>query len=255
MSLYKHLCMYLILLCIVSIIAFLILTLPGLNWLHIAFLTIPVSIFSVSLVCLFISFVMYKSTLNTTLITLKRRASRVYGELLNHKMRLIEVIDGNSSFIDIEKYLYPEDAFLKIKKFIFEEYFLLINYDPFIKNTNSYVAIRDFYSLHMELVTFIRALNYDIIEFKKFKILYQKIYRQPIVDDTPEENFNHPDLIDSFENFRIGLDYSMLNSEKLMEFIETHLVSLDKYFAVGVPWETYKSQYKAEFKRWIRENS
>ena len=252
---YKNLCVYLTALCILSFAAIYILSMPNFNWIHIAFLSAPVSIFAVSIVCLVASFVMYKSTQAILIITLKRRAGRVYGELLHHKMRLIDVMDGKRTFVDIEKYLYPEDAFLKIKKFLYEEYFVLYTYDPFVKKTPSYYAIRDFRTLHKDLENFIRSQNYDIIEYNKFKILYQKTYRQPIVADTPEENFNNPDLIEAMDNFRSGLDYALLNADSLMTFIETHLTALDKYFGAGVPWPITKAHFDHEFQLWIHTNS
>ena len=252
---YKNLCVYLSALCIVSFLTIYLLSMPKFDWIHIAFFSAPVSTFAVSLVCLVASFVMYKSTQAILLITLKRRAARVYGELLHHKMRLIDVMDGKRTFVDIEKYLYPEDGFLKIKKFLYEEYFVLSTYDPFYKKTNSHLAVKDFRALHKDLENFMRSQNYDIIEYNKFKVLYQKIYRQPIVADTPEENFNHPELIETLDNFNTGLDYALINADTLMTFIETHLTVLDQHFSAGVPWPITKAHFDHEFQLWIHANS
>jgi len=255
MNMYKNLCVYLAALCFLSFVAIYLLSMPRFAWMHSAFLSAPVSTFAVSLVCLVASFVMYKSTQAILIITLKRRAGRVYGELLHHKMRLIDVMDGKRTFVDIEKYLYPEDAFLKIKKFLYEEYFVLYTYDPFYTKTPSYHAIREFRSLHKDLETFIRSQNHDIIEYNKFKILYQKTYRQPIVADTPEENYNHPDLTEAMENIKAGLDYALLNADNLMTFLEAHLITLDQYFGDGVPWSITKAHFDHEFQLWIHANS
>lgn len=255
MKMFKNLCGYLTALCFLSFITIWILSMPKFDWIHVAFFSAPISTFSVSLVCLVGSFVMYKSTQAVIITTLKRRAGRVYGELLHHKMRIVDIIDGKRSFAEIEKYLYPEDAFLKIKKFLYEEYFVLYIYDPFFKNTPSYHAVKDFISLHRDLETFIRSQNFDIIEYNNFKVLYQKTYRQPIIADTPEENFSHPDLVDAMDSFNSGLDYALINADNLMVFIEAHLISLDKYFGAGVPWPITKAHFDSEFQHWIHANN
>lgn len=254
MKMYKNLCGYLSALCLLSFFFIYLLSTPTFEWIHIAFISAPVSTFAVSLVCLVASFVMYKSTQNFAIQLLKRRAGRVYGELMHHKMRLIDVVDGKIAFSDLEKYLYPEDAFLKIKKFLYEEYFLLFTYDPFFK-TPAYRAVMEFYVLHKDLETFTRSQNYDIIEYRKIKILYQKIYRQPLLEDTPEENLKHPELIEAIENFNSGLDYALLNTDNLMAFIEAHLIVLDKFFAAGVPWPITKAHHDNEFQLWIHTNT
>ena len=97
--------------------------------------------FSVSMVGLVASFVMYKSTQQTLIILLKRRSGRVYAELLHHKMRLIDVIDGKS-YVDIEKYLYPKDAFIKIKKLLYDEYFALSPMTRFSKTRSHTKRLR-----------------------------------------------------------------------------------------------------------------
>ncbi len=255
MNIYKNLCIYLASLCILAIVAIVVLSLPYFDSVHIAYLVAPVSIFSVSLVCLIASFVMYRSTQDSFIVTLKRRAGRVYGELNHHKMRLIDIMDGKRTFVDIEKYLYPEDAFLKIKKFLYEEYFTLYSYDPFFKNSLSHVAIKQFRALHKDLSTFMRSQNYDIVEYNKLKILYSKIYRQPIVDDTPEENFNHPELQEAMDNFRSGLDYALINADQLMSFLDIQLTTLDSFFAVGVTWPVNKARFDREFQDWVRTNN
>lgn len=254
MKMYKNLCVYLSALCFLSFCCIALLSSPSFEWVHIAFVSAPVSTFAVSLVCIVASFVMYKSTQHFAIQLLKRRAGRVYGELLHHKMRLIDVVDGKIAFADLEKYLYPEDAFLKIKKFLYEEYFIFFTYDPFFK-TKSYHAVKAFYSLHKDLELFIRSQNYENIEYNKLKVLYQKIYRQPLLTDTPEENLNHPDMVDPIESFHSGIDYALINTDTLMEFIEVHLIELDKYFTAGVAWPITKEIYDKEFQLWIQANN
>ena len=181
----------------------------------------------------------------------ERRSGRVYAELLHHKMRLIDVIDGKS-YVDIEKYLYPKDAFIKIKKLLYDEYFALFSYDPFFKNTKSYKAVTDFNSLHQDLLNYLRSQHIDNIEYNNLKILYQKVYRQPIVADTPAENFNHPDIIEAMENFRSGLDYALFNADTIMTFIDKHLEALDEYFHTGEPWTNIKERFNQEFQHWVQ---
>lgn len=255
MYIYKNLCIYLASLCVLSFLGILLFSSSQYSGVPIAFISAPVSVFAVSTVFLVAAFVMYKSSQSNTIKTLKRRGGRVYGELLHHKMRLIDVMDGKRTFVDIEKYLYPEDAFLRIKKFLFEDYFLLLAYDPFFKKTNAFEAVKAFYSLHKDLETFMRSQNYDIIEYNKFKILYQKVYRQPIVADTLEETFNHPDLVEALEIYHSGLDYALVNADALMTFLEAHLTELDKYFTAGVPWPITKDHLDNEFRLWIHANS
>lgn len=252
MKIYKNLCVYFATICLISSISILFFTFTTFDFVHIAFLSAPVSVFSVSMVGFVASFVMYKSTQQTLIVLLKRRAGRVYGELLHHKMRLIDVIDGKRSFVDIEKYLYPKDAFIKIKKLLYDEYFALFTYDPFLKNTKSYKAVTDFTSLHQDLLNYIRSQHIDNIEYNNLKILYQKVYRQPIVADTPEENFNHPDIIESMENFRSGIDYALLNADTIMTFIDNHLYALDEYFNTGESWTTIKERFDQEFQHWVQ---
>ncbi len=237
---------------LLACLAIIVLTLPKFSWIHTAFLSASISVFTVSIVCLVVCITLYKNSRDNAIITLKRRCGRVYGELLHHKMRLIDVMDGKRTFVDIEKYLYPEDGFIKIKKFIYEEYFLLFDYDPFFRNNQSYSSVSGLHTVHKDLITFIRSQQFDIVEYNKFKVLYQKIYRQPIVDDTPEENFNHPDLVDSIENFRSGLDYALMNAEEIMVFIENHFIILDKYFKVGASWNNLKSNFDREFQQWVK---
>ncbi len=252
MKIYKNLCIYFATICIISAVITLSFTFSRFDFLHLAFLSAPVSVFSVSMVGFVASFVMYKSTQTTLIALLKRRAGRCYGELLHHKMRLIDVIDGKRSFVDFEKYLYPRDAFIKIKKLLYDEYFALFSYDPFIKTNKSYKAVTDFTKLHQDLLNYIRSQHIDNIEYNNFKILYQKVYKQPIVADTPEENFNHPELIEAMENFRSGLDYALLNADTLMTFIDNHLYALDEYFGTGEPWSVIKERFDQEFQHWVQ---
>ena len=135
MKLYKSLCVYFASICIIAALCIALFTLSSSDFLHLAFLSAPVSVFSVSVVGLVASFVMYKSTEQTFIILLKRRAGRVYAELLHHKMRLIDVIDGKR-YVDIEKFLYHKDAFIKIKKLLYDEYFALFSMTRFSKIRN-----------------------------------------------------------------------------------------------------------------------
>ena len=110
----------------------------------------------------------------------------------------------------------------------------------------------DFNSLHQDLLNYIRSQHIDNIEYNNLKILYQKVYRQPIVADTPEENFNHPDIIEAMENFRSGLDYALINADTIMNFIDTHLYTLDEYFKTGESWTSIKERFDQEFQHWVQ---
>ena len=217
MKLYKSLCVYFATICFIATFCILHFTFVSTDYIHLAFLSAPVSVFSVSVVGLVASFVMYKSTQQTLIILLKRRPGR-----------------------------------FKIKKLLYDEYFALFSYDPFFKNTKSYKAVTDFNSLHQDLLNYIRSQHIDNIEYNNLKILYQKVYRQPIVADTPEENFNHPDIIEAMENFRSGLDYALINADTIMNFIDTHLYTLDEYFKTGESWTSIKERFDQEFQHWVQ---
>lgn len=95
-------------------------------------LNVNIAVFAVALVAFIVSFIMYFHSKNVAITVLKRRGSRVYGELLHHKMKLIDVMDDEKPLADWESVLYSPDEFPRIKKFLYEEYFLLLNYDPFL---------------------------------------------------------------------------------------------------------------------------
>ena len=134
MKLYKSLCVYFATICFIATFCILHFTFVSTDYIHLAFLSAPVSVFSVSVVGLVASFVMYKSTQQTLIILLKRRAGRVYAELLHHKMRLIDVIDGKR-YVDIEKYLYHRDA-LRLKNFCMMNILLCSPMTHFLKTQN-----------------------------------------------------------------------------------------------------------------------
>ena len=77
MKLYKSLCVYFATICVISAISTLLFTFSTFDFVHIAFLSAPVSVFSVSMVGLVASFVMYKSTQQTLIILLKRRSGQI----------------------------------------------------------------------------------------------------------------------------------------------------------------------------------
>ena len=54
------------------------------------------------------------------------------------------------------------------------------------------------------------------------------------------------------ENFRSGLDYALINADTIMNFIDTHLYTLDEYFKTGESWTSIKERFDQEFQHWVQ---
>lgn len=216
-----------------------------------AVLNVNIAVFAVALVALIVAFIMYFHSKNVSITVLKRRGSRVYGELLQHKMRLIDVMDDEKPLVDWESVLYSEDEFPRIKKFLYEEYFLLLSYDPFLVRSAATATVHGFYDMHKELENFMRSVAYDRIEYNKFKKLYQKVYGQDIAADTPESNFDRPELKEAYDALLSANEYALFNVDHLLKVLDEGLTALDAYFKAGVPWSTNKPSFDAEFQLWM----
>lgn len=216
-----------------------------------AMLNVSSCIFAVALVSLIASIIMFFHSKNLTITVLKRRGSRVYGELLHHKMKLIDVMDDEKPLVDWESFLYSEDEFPRVKKFLYEEYFLLLNYDPFWGKSSATDSVNVFYDLHKELENFMRSVAYDRIEYNKFRKLYQKVYGQDIAPDTPESNYDRPELKEAYDALLSANEYALFNVDHLLKVLDAQLTALDVHFTAGVPWTTTKPSFDAEFQMWM----
>ena len=216
-----------------------------------AVLNVNIAVFAVALVAFIVSFIIYFHSKNVAITVLKRRGSRVYGELLHHKMKLIDVMDDEKPLADWESVLYSPDEFPRIKKFLYEEYFLLLNYDPFLTGAAATAAVNVFYDMHKELENYMRSVAYDRIEYDKFKRLYRKVSGHDLAPDTPESDFERPELKEAYDALLSANEYALFNGDHLLKVLDAQLTELDRHFKAGVPWSTAKPSFDAEFQLWM----
>lgn len=216
-----------------------------------AVLSAAIAVFAVALVAFIVFFILYFHAKNVAITVLKRRGSRVYGELLRHKMRLIDVMDDAKPLADWESVLYSPDEFPRIKKFLYEEYFLLLSYDPFLTKAAATAAVNIFYDMHKELENYMRSVRYDRIEYDKFKRLYRKICGHDLGPDALESDFNRPELKEAYDALFSANEYALFNDDHLLQVLDAQLAELDVHFKAGVPWSTAKSSFDAEFQLWM----
>lgn len=255
MRIYKTLSLAMVILSCVAFLCIVLLLQPSFQALNPVFLSAPISVLSVALVCLVMVSVMFHNSKAIFIKVLKRRGGRVYGELLHHKMKIIDVMDGYKKFVDIEKYIYNQDAFQRVRKFLYEEYFLLLEFEPFMHKTHTAGAVEAFYPLHKELETFIRSISYDKVEFDKFRILYHKTFNKPLTAGTPEEDYMHPEIIEAHDAILYGLEYALSNTDSLLNFVDTHLTKLDIAFPSAICWDVAKHTYDNDFHLWLHAKS
>lgn len=216
-----------------------------------AVLNVNIAVFAVALVALIVSFIMYFHSKNVAITVLKRRGSRVYGELLQHKIKLIDVMDDEKPLADWESVIYSQEEFPRVKKFLYEEYFLLLNYDPFLTKSPATAAVNVFYDMHKELENFMRSVAYDRIEYNKFKKLYMKVCGHDLAPDTPESDFDRPEFKEAYDALLSANEYALFNADHLLKVLDAQLTELDKHFSAGVPWHTAKASFDAEFQLWM----
>ena len=212
-----------------------------------------IAIFAAGLVAAVASLVMYFHSKNATITVLKRRGGRVYGELLRDKMKLIDILDGVRPLAEWRDFLYSDADFSYIKKFLYEEYFLLLNYEPFWAESVSSAAVNYFSGLHKELENFIRSVSFDHSEYTKFRRQFRKIHQTGLAADTPEEEIAVPPLREARDALYSAQEYALLGVENLMEALDRQLGILDRHFRAGVPWSAAKARCDAEYLNWLRE--
>lgn len=215
------------------------------------FIGVFVAVFAVSLVALIASLTMYFHSKNTAITVLKRRGGRVYAELLHHKILLISAMDGDKHVSDWDHYLYNPDEFPRIKKFIGEEYFLLLSCDSFFCNSKAADAYNAFKTLHDDFATFIRSVSYDRIECAKFKKLYFHVTGQEMTSGTPVEEFQGEAFREAYEALLAANEQALNTVEGLLTKIETYERNLDKYYTAGTDWKTTKKTLDARYQVWL----
>jgi hypothetical protein len=214
-----------------------------------------IAVFAAALVAFIASLIMYFHSKNSTVAVLKRRGGRIYGELLHHKMKLVDVLDGVKPLVEWGDFLYSGADFPRIRKFLDEEYFLLLNYEPFLVKSSSTGAVNAFSDTHRELEDFIRSVLFDQSEYTKFRRQFRKIHQQGVAPDTPEAEFAVPPLREAYEALYAAHEYALLNAENLMAVLDRRLAALDGHFRAGVPWSAAKPVYDAEYRKWLLQSS
>lgn len=215
------------------------------------FLGVFVAVFAVSLVALIASLTMYFHSKNTAITVLKRRGGRVYAELLHHKILLISAIDGDKSVADWDHYLYNPDEFPRIKKFLGEEYFLLLSCDSFFCNSKAAEAYNAFKTLHDDFATFIRSVSYDRVECAKFKKLYERKTGRELTSSTPVEEFQGEDFREAYEALLAANEQALNTVEGLLSKIENFEINLGRYYTAGIAWATTKKTLNARYQVWL----
>ena len=210
-----------------------------------------IAVFAVSLVALIASLTMYFHSKNTAITVLKRRGGRVYAELLHHKILLISAMDGDKPVADWDHYLYNPDEFPRIKKFLGEEYFLLLSCDSFFCNSKAAEAYNAFKTLHDDFATFIRSVSYDRVECAKFKNLYERKTGRELTSSTPVEEFQSEDFSEAYEALLAANEQALNTVEGLLTKIENFEINLGKYYTAGIAWATTKKTLNARYQVWL----
>lgn len=251
MSTFRNLSYALLFLSVLSLVMILPFSHASASMTTFAFIGVFVAVFAVSLVALIASLTMYFHSKNTAITVLKRRGGRVYAELLHHKTLLISAMDGDKHVSDWDHYLYNPDEFPRIKKFIGEEYFLLLSCDSFFCNSKAADAYNVFKTLHDDFATFIRSVSYDRIECAKFKKLYFHVTGQEMTSTTPMEEFQTEPLREAYEALLAANEQALNTVEGLLTKIENYERNLDKYYTAGIDWKTTKKTLDARYQIWL----
>ncbi|WP_298066734.1 hypothetical protein [uncultured Mailhella sp.] len=251
MRMYRNLALALLSLSLFSLLLLIPFTQATLAMASITWMGIFIAVFAVSLVAFLASLTMYFSSKNAGITVLKRRAGRVYGELLHHKILLISAMDGDKHLSDWDHYLYDRDEFPRLKKFLGEEYFLLLSCDSFFPRSAAARAYNDFKSLHNDLAAFMRSVSYDRIEYVKFKKLFALTTGREMTSKTPEEKFTCEPFSEAYEALQAANEQSLRTIEALLARIEKYEIELDRYYSAGTAWKTTKKGLDARYQLWL----
>ena len=251
MSTFRNLSYALLFLSVLSLAMIFPFSRANYNMTTFTFLGVFVAVFAVSLVALIASLPMYFHSKNTAITVLKRRGGRAYAELLHHKTLLISAIDGDKHVSDWDHYLYHPDEFPRIKKFLGEEYFLLLSCDSFFCNSKAAQAYNDFKTLHNDFAAFIRSVSYDRIECAKFRKLYFRVTGQYMTSNTPEEEFQKEAFSEAYEALLAANEQALSTVEGLLSKIEQFEQRLDRYYTAGTSWQVTKKALDARYQVWL----
>ena len=251
MSTFRNLSYALLFLCVLSLAMIFPFSRAASNMATFTFIGVFVAVFAVSLVALIASLTMYFHSKNTAITVLKRRGGRAYAELLHHKTLLISAMDGDKHVSDWDHYLYNLDEFPRIKKFIGEEYFLLLSCDSFFFNSKAADAYNVFKTLHDDFAAFIRSISYDRVECAKFKNLYLRKTGQEMTSHTPIEEFQSEAFSEAYEALLTANEQALNTVEGLLTKIENFELNLDKYYTAGISWSTTKKNLDARYQVWL----
>ena len=105
--------------------------------------------------------------------------------------------------------------------------------------------------MHKELENYMRSVAYDRIEYDKFKRLYRKVSGHDLAPDTPESDFERPELKEAYDALLSANEYALFNGDHLLKVLDAQLTELDRHFKAGVPWSTAKPSFDAEFQLWM----
>ena len=211
-----------------------------------------VAMFAMSVIAFLASLLMYFNFKSNNVAMLKRRAARVYGELLHHKTLLIAAIDGEKHVSDWAHYLYDADDFPRTKKFLGEEYFLLLSCDSFSPNSEAARAYNAFRGLHDELTVFIRSLSYDRTECSKLRRRFRLKTGKELSSRTPVEKFYEHELIaETYEAMLMANEQALRTVEGLLVKIEKLEIELDKHYDAGLSWDANKKDLEARYQMWM----
>ncbi len=251
MSTFRNLSYALLFLCVLSLVMIFPFSRASYSMTTFSWLGVFVAVFAVSLVALIASLTMYFHSKNTAITVLKRRGGRVYAELLHHKTLLISAMDGDKHVSDWDNYLYHPDEFPRIKRFLGEEYFLLLSCDSFFCNSKAADAYNVFRTLHDDFSDFIRSVSYDRIECAKFKKLYALKTGREMTSATPEEEFESDDFREAYEALIASNEQALNTVDGLLTKIENYERTLDKYYSAGISWTTTKKNLEARYQVWL----
>ncbi len=251
MRMYRNLALALLFLSLLSFLLILPFMNASLVMASLTWIGIFIAVFAVSLVAFLASLTMYFSVKNSNITVLKRRAGRVYSELLHHKILLISAMDGDKHLADWGHYLFDPDEFPRLKKFLGEEYFLLLSCDSFFPHIAAAQAFNAFKSLHADLSAFMRSVSYDRIEYVKFKKQYALTSGREMTAKTPEEKFTHEPFTESYEALQTANEQSLRTIEDLLARIEKYEIELDRHFSAGTAWKTTKKSLDARYQLWL----
>ena len=243
--------LFLAVICLFCLVAF---TQAQESMLVFTLLGVFVAMFAMSIVAFMASLLMYFHSKNSNVTVLKRRAARVYGELLHHKTLLITAMDGDKHVSDWSFYLYDFDEFPRTKKFLNEEYFLLLSCDSFFAGGNASRAYNAFRGLHDDLTTFIRSLSYDRTDCAKFKKRYHIKTGMEMTSRTPVEEFYADEALkEAYEALQASNEQALNTVETLLNKIEALEIELDKYYDAGLSWEANKKDLNARYQMWLND--